>query len=1143
MSAIGNYSPTAVTVVKLFAYPFHAAPTGNLVNWFASTIEAGDTPAGILDMLFNIPVAQSPFGAYADSSTDTAFATAFVNNLCYRTDIGAAVKQGWVDYLVPLIDLYPSRGAFAVDIALQIDTYAGSDANLLALKSALAARAEAAAAFAQSPAGAIWDGTGWSQLLEPLAPPPEPTYALAAGATNVNEGGNVTFTLQTTHVAAGTTLPYTLSGTGIAAADVAGGLLTGMLTVDTQGKASLTVTLNADTLTEGAETLRLQVGSNLAQAEVVVNDTSTTPVPVPTYTLGADAAARNEGGAFIVTLVTTLVPAGTVVPYTLSGTGITTADVAGGALAGEFVVDAQGRASILVGLVADALTEGAETLRLTLADSKGSIDLLVNDTSLTPAPVADWVVLTDTMSSVGIHAPETPAAGESPYNSYLNYDFLDQSGSVPTRMSIAQLKSSGSVAGAAAITTNHSADRFNVPQLANRGVFTFDLGALTDRLDYSAETGKIVVVIGGEAAADSQFVFVNDNSLDDSFGGATDRMDILTSVEEVVASAGGGVLDLTQSGTDWLLSFSHNYSAATDVVPGDKGLHRVRLDNLGTGAIYGRAYFDVRDGGTDAAIAIPTAAWTTVQGSDRNETLDFTAYESTDNRSNVLRGGANSVRFEHLGQSIIVDLSITPWAASTNLADDTNGSGSIVATTRFSNGDGITLLSAATNVIRSNTPDNAIAAGSLKLVASQDGEDAVNLGGTPGAKIISMALQIEASKTAATVQLVGSGSAAAVTLIGFEQLRDNGASDDLYIANDILQASQGALQLQDGAGNDHDTIRLAANALGSAAVGGMLNTIQLATLNGVAPGFNVDFDGLDLSAISTTGLTVVGAGGNDDELVAGTLASLSSVSAFEALVLSDASTDKGTALVLDLDFGAIKSGSTTLFTYGGSVLSAGGLVYGSGGQASAVPAMTTPMILSINDGTSGPGGTLWGGNGADQLAGAAGDDVLRGGGGNDVLQGAGGIDRFVFEATGPRNGSDTINQFVAGVDKLDVTAFAGSAITAASAPINAINGGTFAGSATTLEFVFNRPAAALSLSDFSATAAAGRYVLADGARCVIAVTADPTFQQGDPTVTPVLLYFAENGAAAGLSDLTVTLVATLNSATELTTLDLLTALG
>ena len=87
----------------------------------------------------------------------------------------------------------------------------------------------------------------------------------------VNEGGTVTFTLQTTNVAAGTQFGYTI--TGVSAADVQGGMLTGNATIGTNGQAQIQVTLVADTLTEGVETLTLTVDSRSTSASV--NDTST----------------------------------------------------------------------------------------------------------------------------------------------------------------------------------------------------------------------------------------------------------------------------------------------------------------------------------------------------------------------------------------------------------------------------------------------------------------------------------------------------------------------------------------------------------------------------------------------------------------------------------------------------------------------------------------------------------------------------------------------------------------------------------------------------------------------------------------------------------------------------------------------------
>lgn len=1286
MAAIDNFTPNAATTVKLFAYAFRSAPTADLVVYGANQLNAGVTPGGLLDFLFNYPVPQSPFTAYSSISSNTAFATALVDNFAFGTSISAPVKAGWVNQLIPLIPQYSSRGAFAYAIEQLVETYNGSDADLLALKNSLAARVEKAALFAQSPAGAVYNGQGFAQLTTPLLPPP--VYLLTAGAPSVNEGSSITFTLQTTYVNAGTTIGYTLSGNGLSASDVASNL-TGVMTVGANGIATLTVTLLADSTTEGPETLRLTLAGDVAQAQVAVNDTSTTPAPVPTYALAASNASRDEGGQVTFTLTTTHLTPGTTVAYTLSGTGITAADISTGTLSGFFTVNAEGLGTVIVGLVADNVTEGPETVRMTLSGNAGSADVLINDTSTTPQVGApDTVLIADNMNNNQAHPPASPAEGEIPVNTYLTIDFLNQAGPSDVRMSVAALKGTNPTAGAPLDTTNQSADRGNIPQLSNQGLFTLDLGLQTDRVDYSAETGKIVALVTTEAPANHQYVLVNDDSTNDFFGGATDRMDVLKNIEEVVASAGGGVLDVTSSGQDLQITFSRNFNAGTDVdASKDRATHRVEILDLNNGLPYGRSFFEFRDAGVDAGITQATAAWTSVQGSDRNETVIFGAAQSTDARTTTLRGGTNSVKFNELTRSILVDVAISPFVASTNLADDTNFTGRTVATTTFTNGDGVTPLSGNTNVISAHTPDNNIMAGMMKLAASQDAEDAISFNSSALPKWFTLGQSI-GGIDGASVRLAAGPESNALEITGFEFLRDNGASDDLYAVDNIFRATQGSPRLTDGAGNDHDTVRLNSEALGSAAVGGSISAVNLATLNGASPGFGVDFDVLDLSPITSSGLQALGTAGTDDELVVGRLATLSSVTLFESLVLTRTSTDKGQALVFDLDAGAVKVGATTLFSYAGSVLSAGGLVFNTAGQASAIAPMDSGISITVVDSTVGPGATVWGGSAADLLIGGTGDDKLRGGNGNDTLDGGipggtgsftetwaftlngtpdavaaaanritiamtidgaaltlteaavadtaygdgngavvdgssrtvigtamaglinanlasinagpgngtltgasydttngtvllsflagvnandvvtfvlnsgagpdggnftlsagvninggnGGIDTFVFEKTSVLNGRDTILNFTPQSDKVDVSAYAGAAIAAASPAINAAVGGTLAGVSTTVELIFNKALAALSTNDFATSAAAGKLLLADNTRIVVAVTADPTGSRGDASNTPISIYFIENGPLAGLSDLNVALVGTVAGPVELTLVDIFNAM-
>tara|TARA_R110000772_G_scaffold202490_6_gene312818 strand:+ start:708 stop:6215 length:5508 start_codon:yes stop_codon:yes gene_type:complete len=90
-----------------------------------------------------------------------------------------------------------------------------------------------------------------------------------------------------------------------------------------------------------------------------------TPDPVPTFSLSTNDSAVIEGGAFTITLTTTNVANGTNVPYTIGGTGITSADLGGISLTGNFVVSSN-TATLAITSTSDGATETSElfTIRL-----------------------------------------------------------------------------------------------------------------------------------------------------------------------------------------------------------------------------------------------------------------------------------------------------------------------------------------------------------------------------------------------------------------------------------------------------------------------------------------------------------------------------------------------------------------------------------------------------------------------------------------------------------------------------------------------------------------------------------------------------------------------------------------------------------
>lgn len=105
--------------------------------------------------------------------------------------------------------------------------------------------------------------------------------------------------------------------------------------------------------------------------------------PNATYQLNTSVSPVDEGQSSTITLTTTGVQNGQAIPYTISGVGITTDDISGDPLSGNFIVQ-NGAATKTLNIAADLTTEGQETLTMSLGNGT-NVTLTVNDTSLTPS--------------------------------------------------------------------------------------------------------------------------------------------------------------------------------------------------------------------------------------------------------------------------------------------------------------------------------------------------------------------------------------------------------------------------------------------------------------------------------------------------------------------------------------------------------------------------------------------------------------------------------------------------------------------------------------------------------------------------------------------------------------------------------------
>ena len=253
-----------------------------------------------------------------------------------------------------------------------------------------------------------------SELGKDTFNPSTSTYTLTPSATTINEGAVLTTTVATTGVKTGTTVYYSLSGTGIDAGDFSKGALLGSFKVGAKGPFKLAHTIKSDIKTEGDETLEIKLFSDSARTKQVGStaslsiadsstSTTTTPTPTPTstYTLTPSATTINEGAVLTTTVATTGVKTGTTVYYSLSGTGIDAGDFSKGALLGSFKVGAKGPFKLAHTIKSDLKTEGDENLEIKLFSDAArtkqvgsTTSVVIKDTSTVPVTsVYDFKIL------------------------------------------------------------------------------------------------------------------------------------------------------------------------------------------------------------------------------------------------------------------------------------------------------------------------------------------------------------------------------------------------------------------------------------------------------------------------------------------------------------------------------------------------------------------------------------------------------------------------------------------------------------------------------------------------------------------------------------------------------------------------------
>lgn len=554
-----------------------------------------------------------------------------------------------------------------------------------------------------------------------------------------------------------------------------------------------------------------------------------------------------------------------------------------------------------------------------------------------------------------------------------------------------------------------------IQQVINQGMFNFSLSEVgtdadVDRVSYHNETGRIAVPVGqgvwtapGAATNRPQYVVVDGDS-DNSFSDAESRVDALWGVEEIVAARGESIMDFTAVGAARQITFQY---AAPASGPAENQVveQTIRIAD-GTGnTLAGLNAFVERYVYNKTTPAVADATWNRIEGSDAAEVVIYQGSEDLVNQAGLdhryttdtltLRGGNNEVRYSPLETSISVSITVV----EENTATTTASEGLITANVTFQDGKGVSAPSGTflggSHTITSNTADNTTATGSLKLEASQDAEDVVSFTATSPKTFI-----LGSSPGVITVNI---GTTTSMVLTGFEFLTD-ADTDDVYDIRSI--SSTTGLRLIDdadsdaeaGGGDDHDAIRVANDSVNYNGSG--VNTIDLDNISATVGGFNIEFDVLDLTALTSalSGLTINGGtnaapvetdvsetADDTDEVVLGALARVSTINDFESMVLTEASVAAGTSFTFNPSTNTLTQGSTSVTT-SADIISFSGLVLEqtAGFGKSYVAAATTGVNVTI---AGSVGGQLHGGAGADTLNGSGQADTIRGGAGNDTITG------------------------------------------------------------------------------------------------------------------------------------------------------------
>lgn len=264
---------------------------------------------------------------------------------------------------------------------------------------------------------------------KPPAPPPvvikDPVYTaiyqtLVRG-NSVDEGVDMSFTVETANVPEDTWLYWKISGTGSSPTNSADFVNTADKFKINKNTGTFTITAYADINSEGPETFKIEIFDNDAYTGTAklahldtVNDTSTAPNSPPgaTYAVKSSTQYINEGDYVDFTVETTGVATGTTLYWRYQFAASTNIDDFATADNGNFTIDSAGKGYIRIYTTEDKKTETnhgkPEFFKIHISNTPGG--------GVKSSQISPYVYIYDT-SQADPAIPETqdPVIPETPY--------------------------------------------------------------------------------------------------------------------------------------------------------------------------------------------------------------------------------------------------------------------------------------------------------------------------------------------------------------------------------------------------------------------------------------------------------------------------------------------------------------------------------------------------------------------------------------------------------------------------------------------------------------------------------------------------------------------------------------------------------